>query len=128
MSVAYVYFEDEPDRVWRGCCHATRECGLMPEMRKQNDDWNRHSKQPRRIPLPMIGSYIFPGVELGRPRYPGATNRLPLLIGQRRKPEQRSLSWPSAANRLPFPVDPIVLCEIPNLGFRFRGIVGNRRD
>jgi len=45
----------------------------------------------------MIGSYIFPGVERGRPRYPGATNRLPLLVGQRRTPEQRSLSWPSAA-------------------------------
>jgi len=48
MSVAYVYFDDEPDRVRRGCCHATRECGLMPEKRKQNDDWNRHSKQPKK--------------------------------------------------------------------------------
>ena len=48
MSVAYVYFEDEPDRVWRGCCHATREYALMPEKRKQNDDWNRHSKQPKK--------------------------------------------------------------------------------
>jgi hypothetical protein len=41
-------FRDEPDRVRRGCCHATRECGLMPEKRKQNDDWNRHSEQPKK--------------------------------------------------------------------------------
>ena len=100
-------------------------CGLMPEKRKQNDDWNRHSKQPKKNSSthdrPLL---ICRGVELGRPRYPGATNRLPLLLGHRRKPEQHSLSWPSAANRLPFPVDPNVLCEIPNLGFRFREIVG----
>ena len=30
----------------RRCCHA--EWSLMPEKRKQNDDWNRHSKQPKK--------------------------------------------------------------------------------
>jgi hypothetical protein len=68
----------------------------MPEKRKQNDDWNRHSKQPKKNSSTHDRLLYLSGCRTGVPDTL-AQNRLPLLIGQGRKPEQRSLSWPSAA-------------------------------
>ena len=59
--------------------HLEDWCSLMPEKRKQNDDWNRDSKQPEKNSSThdgLLSLYVGVG-ELGRSRYHRAANRPP---------------------------------------------------
>jgi hypothetical protein len=70
----------------------------MPEKRKQNDDWNRHSKQPKKN---SSTHDRLPCLSECRTRALPWRNE-PLLIGQRRSPALISLGEGNALSRHQF--------------------------
>lgn len=102
--------------------HLEDWCSLMPEKRKQNDDWNRDSKQPEKNSSTHDGLLSL-YVEWENSVVPGTiaqrTARLPLLLGQRRKPRIHCIVGARRGS---------AFIEISGGPIWFREIVGNAND